>query len=114
MHWTLAAHPASLDVLPTDFWAIYTCEAAISLQERAILRVLLANKEVRCTETLNHNRFGELILFRGGALTYLNPRDKLNRIQCDSRPLSLKRSNCSKRQFLLRLCIATFFSINGK
>jgi hypothetical protein len=67
---TLAAHPASLDVLPTDFWALsYTCEPVKFLKERAIWRVLLANKEVRRTETLNLDHFDELIQFDGGALT---------------------------------------------
>ena len=66
VHRTLAAHPASLDVLPTDLCLqSYTCAAAIFLEERAIWRVLLASKEAPRIEPLNHYHFDEVILNRG-------------------------------------------------
>jgi len=67
--------------LPTDFraWSFFcawsfACETTVSLNERAIWRVLLASQEARCTEPSNHDR---LILSRGCSLTYLNPCDWL-------------------------------------
>ena len=66
-----AAHFASP---PTDFcaWPI-ACETAFFLNERAIWRVPLASEEARCTEPSNHDRFEEVILSRGFALTYPQP-----------------------------------------
>ena len=53
-------------------WPI-ACETAVFLNERAIWRVPLASEEARCTEPSNHDRFEEVILSRGFALTYPQP-----------------------------------------
>jgi hypothetical protein len=63
----------------------------IFLEDRAIWRVLLVSKEARRTESLNHDHFDEVILWRGCTLTYINTLPKFKTIECDSR--SLRRNN---------------------